>query len=111
MSDDHHHAEDTHEPTVAETEHGAGTHDVSHDDHDAHTEHGEHGQHWGDYNTKPPGPTNLPPLNAVHLLALGLALGSLLTAAALFSLNLRIDEGGHGTEHAKTHGAEHSEQK
>ena len=96
------------------SDHGHDSHDSEHshghgDEHghrDSH-EHGHgdgHGEHWGDYNAQPPAPSTLPPLTAVHLSILGLALAVLLAAIVGFSLRLSVAS----SHSAEAHGsAEH----
>lgn len=89
------------------SDHGHDSH--GHDAH-GHDEHGHghgdgHGEHWGDYNAAPPAPSTLPPLTAVHLSILGVALAVLLAAIVGFSLRLSEARILSGMEEGEVHGA------
>ncbi len=73
---DHGHAHDDHGHAAhGHDEHGHG----GHDDHGGHGGHGDHHEeHWGDYNSQPLPPSNLPTVSPLLLVAFGTALTFLL---------------------------------
>ena len=65
-------------------EHSSEHHDSDHASHAGHSDHddshgsGGHAEHWGDYNSLPPAPSQLPPIGPLWLASLGFSLAMLL---------------------------------
>ena len=91
MSDHSH----DHEP--AHDDHGHGGHD-SHGGHDDHDEHGHHEEHWGDYNSQPLAPSNLPAVSPLLLVAFGTALTFLMCMVIASSFMLAQAREHHSSE-------------
>ena len=94
MSESHSHSEHAHDHGH-EHDHGhahdhAHDHEHGHDAHDAHghDDNGHHEEHWGDYNSQPLPPSNLPPVSPLLLAAFGTALAFLLCMIIASSLML-----------------------
>jgi len=106
MSDHSHDAHDSH-GHASHDSHGHG----GHDDHGGHGGHGHdghgHGEHWGDYNSQPPAPSNLPAVSSGLLVAFGVALTFLLTMIVGASFKLaNARPPAHTAEHAGEHATE-----
>jgi hypothetical protein len=83
MSETHSHSHSEHSHGDA---HGHDSHGHSHDAH-GHDDNG-HEEHWGDYNSQPLAPSNLPPVSPLLLTAFGTALAFLLCMIIASSLML-----------------------
>jgi hypothetical protein len=88
--------------------HGHDSHDGhGHGDHGGHDDHGHgdgHGEHWGDYNSQPPPPSNLPAVSNGLLFAFGVALVfllSMIVGASFMLANARSAPPHAAAEHAE----------
>ena len=88
------------------SDHDAHAH--SHDDHDENGHgngHNGHEEQWGDYNSAPPEPSQLPPVSPALLIAFGTALTFLLCMIVASSFMLATAD--EGRPHAEAEAEQH----